>query len=143
VRKSTSRNLKYSFQYSSHATGKNLSDIEFQKGPLTNEILRAPLEEKSHKTKAWLGVVQQSKGRLFSRTHKWFTKAGRLLLIKSNLQITPMYLSLVLADPNKIASEIKKLRQQVFWKIRMDAKKGCLIAREKLCLPKQLGETYL
>lgn len=78
--------------------------------------------------------------RISSWNHRWLTLAGKILLIKSMLNVIPIYLMLVVKTPLKVVNELNSSLISFLWNDNIVGKEKIpLLAWDKVCLPKDLG----
>ena len=70
---------------------------------------------------------------------KCFSKAGRVVLIQSNLEALPVHAMQCYKLPGKISEQLDRINRDFFWKHSHSNKGMPLVAWDKVCRPKQLG----
>jgi hypothetical protein len=64
---------------------------------------------------SWNGVVEKSIRTLASWKRMYFSKGGRIALIKSTLSNLPTYLLAILPIPNAVATSIESIQCSFLW----------------------------
>ena len=70
---------------------------------------------------------------------KCFSKAGRVVLIQSNLESLPTHTMQCYRLPSKITDQLDSINRGFFWKNSKSEKGLPLVAWDKICRPKILG----
>jgi len=70
---------------------------------------------------------------------KCFSKAGRIVLIQSNLESLPTHTMQCYRLPRKITDQLDSINRGFFWKTSQSEKGLPLVAWDKICRPKLLG----
>ena len=70
---------------------------------------------------------------------KCFSKAGRVVLIQSNLEGLPSHTMQCFKLPSSVSEKIDRISREFFWKSSNTNKGLPLIAWDKVCRPKKLG----
>ena len=70
---------------------------------------------------------------------KCFSKAGRVVLIQSNLEALPVHAMQCCKLPGMVTKQLDRINRDFFWKTSNLDKGMPLVAWDKVCRPKQLG----
>jgi len=70
---------------------------------------------------------------------KSFSKAGRIILIQSNLESLPIHTMQCYKLPSRITDQLDRIHREFFWKKNTSEKGLPLVAWDKICRPKILG----
>jgi len=84
-------------------------------------------------------LVDKAQTKLTSWKKKCFSKAGRVVLIQSNLEALLVHTMQCYKLPARVTDQLDRINQEVFWKNASSAKGMPLVAWDKICRPKQLG----
>jgi len=70
---------------------------------------------------------------------KCFSKAGRVVLIQSNLEALPVHAMQCYKLPSIVTDQLDRINRDIFWKNSNSDKGMPLVAWDKVCRPKQCG----
>ena len=84
-------------------------------------------------------LVVKTNAKLDSWKAKCFSKAGRVVLIQSNLECLPTHAMQCYKLPAKITTQLDRIHRDFFWKNSNSDKGFPLVAWDKICRPKFLG----
>jgi len=84
-------------------------------------------------------LVITSNDKLDSWKAKCFSKAGRVVLIQSNLESLPTHVMQCYPLPTRITCQLDRTHRELFWKNSNSDKGTPLVAWDKICQPKTLG----
>eukprot|EP00253_Pinus_taeda_P030690 PITA_30690 len=113
--------------------------IGFSQAKLPSQYLGAPLIDSALKHASWDQLIEKMKSRLMSWTYRTLNMASRLVLIKSVLQSTPLYLFSVLAAPKWVLKRIRNLQRNFLWGSTGQNRKWALVKWDKVCRSKRQG----
>ncbi|XP_059066346.1 uncharacterized protein LOC131045374 [Cryptomeria japonica] len=112
----------------------------FQLGDLPCTYLGVPFFANKVKVSFWDKKVSGVSKKILAWNHKWLTMAGKIVLIKSVLNAVPTYLMSILKAPKDVIVSLKDTLRSFLWNNNRDGKSRIpLLARDKVCLPKELG----
>jgi len=88
-------------------------------------------------------VFQNLSHKAHSKLSNWkanaLSKAGRVVLIQSNLEALPSHTMQCFQLPASLSSELDRINREFFWK-KSNSEKGLpMVAWDKICRPKKLG----
>jgi len=87
----------------------------------------------------FLTLTSKAASKLDSWVSKCFSKAGRIVLIQSNLESLPTHTMQCYKLPSKITDQLDRIHRDFFWKNSSAAKGLPLVAWDKIYRPKKLG----
>ena len=88
-------------------------------------------------------LVTKTNAKLDNWKAKCFSKAGRIVLIQSNLESLPTHAMQCYKLPTRITRQLDRSHREFFWKNSNFDKGLPLVAWDKICRPKSLGELGL
>ena len=92
-------------------------------------------------------LFQNLPAKSFTKLSNWkmkcFSKAGRVVLIQSNLEALPVHAMQCYKLPGKISDQLDRINRDFFWKQSHSDKGMPLVAWDKVCQPKHLGPVSL
>lgn len=126
---------------SPHEIQFSLHRFPFTLHTLEDEIkyLRYRLKPNHYIIVDWLWLVSKIKCRLCIWHHKYLSRPGRLVLIKSVLEATPVYWMSLAWIPRGILSRIQNLCYIFLWKSRQEGRIFAWARWELIALPKKWG----
>ena len=83
-------------------------------------------------------LTSKAASKLDSWMSKCFSKAGRVVLIQSNLETLPTHTMQCYKLPSRITDQLDRIHRDFFWKTSPSAKVLPLIKLDKICRPKKL-----
>jgi len=86
----------------------------------------------------FLTLTSKAASKLDSWLAKCFSKAGRVVLIQSNLETLPTHTMQCYKLPSRITDQLDRIHRDFFWKTSPAAKGLPLVAWDKICRPKKL-----
>ena len=111
------------------ATQRNILQIlGFSKGSFPSKYLGVPLIPRSLNSMSWMELIDRIKQKLSSWTLRPLNLPSRLVLIKSVLQVMPIYLFSVLSAPKSVLHEIRCIQRIFLWEGREDKEKFSLVS---------------
>jgi len=87
----------------------------------------------------FLSLMSKAASKLDTWVSKCFSKAGRVVLIQSNLESLPTHTMQCYRLPSRITDHLDRINREFFWRTSSTAKGLPLVAWDKVCRPKQLG----
>jgi len=84
-------------------------------------------------------LIAKTNAKLDSWKSKCFSKAGRVVLIQSNLESLPTHVMQCYPLPTRITCQIDRTHREFLWKTSNSNKGMPLVAWDKICRPKTLG----
>ena len=84
-------------------------------------------------------LITKALAKLDNWKAKCFSKAGRVVLIQSNLESLPSHTMQCFKLPSQISDKLDQINRDFFWKNASTSKGLPLIAWNKICRPKKLG----
>lgn len=101
-------------------------------GILPDTYLGMPLGAKFKEKGVWLSWIERLHDRLALWKRKFFTKGGQLVLIKSMLKNTPMYMFSLFVAPASAIKDMERIVDNLFWGVSQE-KEILLMNLKKLC----------
>lgn len=112
----------------------------FEPSNLPYAYLGIPFFIKQDKLSFWDKIISVISKRILSWNHRWLSLAGKIILIKSVLNVVPIYLMSVLKSPKSMIVSLQDTLRTFLWSSNKDGrKKISLVAWDKVYLPKDLG----
>ena len=87
----------------------------------------------------WHWLLTKLEKRLKSWSHKWLSRAGRLVLVKSVLEAIPVYWMSLAWLPKGILEQVRRLCFSFVWRGKHDHRAMVWVRWEKIVVPKALG----
>ncbi|XP_026438870.1 uncharacterized protein LOC113337403 [Papaver somniferum] len=87
----------------------------------------------------WDVVIEKFQKKLAPWKRKFFTKAGRLLLIKTTLSSLPIYYMSIFQMPVMVEQKLNQIIRRFPWGATTERKRINWVAWERACRPKNLG----
>lgn len=115
------------FQYTPHNLSDGLKYLGFQ------------IKPNSYRIVDWIWLVIKLEKRLKSWNHRILSRAGRLFLIKSVLEATPVYWISLAWIPRGILSRIQQICSQYLWNGHKEGKIFAWVSWKNTALPKKWG----
>lgn len=115
------------FPYSIHPLDRGLKYLGFWLKPTCQRIAD------------WVRLVTKLEKRLNCWTHRYLSRAGRLVLIKSILEATPVFWMALAWIPRHILARLQKLCNRYLWTGNQDKHIFSWISWQKIALPKRWG----
>eukprot|EP00253_Pinus_taeda_P010718 PITA_10718 len=115
------------FPYSIHPLDRGLKYLGYWLKPTCQKIAE------------WVWLVTKLEKRLICWSQKFLSGAGRLVLIKSVLEATPVFWMALAWIPRNILSRLQQLCNRYLWAGNQDKKIFTLISWQKIAFPKRWG----
>ena len=103
------------------------------------KYLGCPLFQGRPNADIFQSLTAKTVAKLDNWTAKWFSKAGRIVLIQSNLETLPSHTMQCYKLPTRVTDQLDRLHRDFFWKNSSSHKGLPLVAWDKICRPKALG----
>lgn len=87
----------------------------------------------------WHWLIAKLEQRLHGWSHKWLSRAGRLVLVKSVLEAIPVYWMSLAWIPTGVLEQIRRLCFAFLWKGMSELRALVWVRWEKIAVPKALG----
>lgn len=97
------------------------------------------LKPANYKIVDWVWLVAKIERRLNIWHHRWLSRAGRLIIIKSVLEATPVYWMSLAWIPKGIISKIQQLWYKFIWRGKHEGHIFSWASWDKIALPKKWG----
>ena len=97
------------------------------------------LKPNSYLKADWHWLLTKLEKRLKSWSHKWLSRAGRLVLVKFVLEAIPVYWMSLAWLPKGILEQIRRLCFSFLWRGKNDHRAMVWVRWEKIAVPKALG----
>ena len=97
------------------------------------------LKPNSYRKIEWAWLLSKIEKRIGAWSHKWLSRAGRLVLVKAVLEAMPIYWMPLIWIPKGILEKIRKLCFSFLWRGSQAKKTMPWVRWERLALPKALG----
>eukprot|EP00253_Pinus_taeda_P026822 PITA_26822 len=97
------------------------------------------LKPTSQKITDWVWLVSKIEKRLSCWSHRYLSRAGRLILIKSVLEATPVFWMAMAWIPRNILAKLQQLCNRYLWTGHQDKRTFAWIGWHKIALPKKWG----
>ena len=94
-------------------------------------------------TQDFLHLLNKTDKKLNSWSNIFLSRAGRIVLIQSSLEVTPSSVIAPLKAPNKTAKSLDALNRNFFWKNSSKSQGIPLISWDEICQPESLGRLCL
>lgn len=113
--------------------------LGFTIATLPSNYLGTPLIDSAIKHASWSRLLEKLESHLSSWTYRSLNMANRLVLIKSVLQVMPLYLFSILIAPKWALKRIRDLQRNFPWGTHGTNCKWALVKWTTLCKPKEKG----
>ena len=110
--------------------------LEFSEGVLPSKYLGAPLADSTMKQISLKDLLDKLKKNISQWTFRALNLSSRLILVKSVLQVMPLYLFSVLATPKLVLKQIRNIQRTFLWGGIEGNMKWDLVDWKTLCKPK-------
>ena len=114
-------------------------EMGFQGSSIPTKHLSIQLSEKSLKKSHWNDLLAALDHRLSSWTFRTLNTPSHLILLKSTLQVMPLYLFSTLVAPKSILKKVRNIQRNFLWQGPKANRKWALVACKTLCLSKEEG----
>lgn len=122
-----SHTARQAFPYNIHPMDRGLKYLGFWLKPTCQNIAD------------WVWLVSKVEKRLSFWSHRYLSRAGRLVLIKSVLEATPVFWMALAWIPRHILSHLQQLCNRYLWAGSQDKRTFAWIGWQKIALPKKWG----
>jgi len=93
----------------------------------------------SQKIADWIWLVIKLEKRITNWCHNFLFRAGRLVLIKSVLEATPVFWMALVWIPKRILTRLQHICNRYLWNGNQDKRTFALVSWNKIALPKKWG----
>ncbi|XP_026396127.1 uncharacterized protein LOC113290761 [Papaver somniferum] len=90
----------------------------------------------------WDVVIEKFQKKLAPWKRRFFTKAGRVLLIKTSLSSLPIYYMSIFPTPVSVEKKLNQIMRNFMWGSTADSRKINWVAWERVCTTKKKGWTW-
>eukprot|EP00253_Pinus_taeda_P008490 PITA_08490 len=97
------------------------------------------IKPKNHRIADWVWLVNKVEKRLNVWSHKYLSRAGRLVLIKSVLEATPVFWMALAWIPRNILARLQQICNRYLWVGSQDKRIFAWIGWHKIVIPKRSG----
>jgi hypothetical protein len=98
-----------------------------------------PLKPHAYKKQDWKWLLKKLDKRLKVWSHKWISRAGRLILVKSVLEAIPVYWISLSWIPKGILEAARKIYFRFLWSGKGDTFVSPWVRWQRIVVPKALG----
>jgi len=115
--------------------------LPFQIEPLDGGLkyLGFHLKPNSYRMEDWRWLIGKLEKRILVWSHRWLSRAGRLVLIKSVLEAIPIYWMSLAWIPKGILEKARRLCFSYLWSGNKETRKMPWVRWGRIALPKSLG----
>jgi hypothetical protein len=97
------------------------------------------LKPNDYRKEDWKWLLQKLDKRINAWSHRWLSRAGRLVLVKSVLEAIPVYWMSLSWIPKGILNAARKLTSKFLWSGKSESHVIPWVRWEKIATPKALG----
>ena len=113
--------------------------LQCKVGSLPMTYLSMPLGNLYKTPSIWNPILERMEKKLSGWKRLYFSKRGRLTLLKSTLSSLPTYYVSLFTIPKAVATRLECIQRNFLWGSSVECFKYPLVAWEKVCLPRELG----
>jgi len=115
------------FPYTSLALDDGLSYLGFH------------LKPNKYTKRDWLWLLKKLENRLKIWSHKWLSRAGRLVLVKAVLEAIPVYWMSLAWIPKGTLEAVRKICFRFLWSGKSDTQVTPWVRWDRIAIPKGMG----
>jgi hypothetical protein len=97
------------------------------------------LKPNDYRKEDWIWLLKKLEKRLLSWSHRWLSRAGRLVLVKSVLEAIPVYWMSLSWIPKGILEAARKLTFRFLWSGKKESHVTPWVRWKRIVVPKALG----
>lgn len=115
------------FPYSTHPLDQGLKYLGFRIKPVCSRITD------------WIWLVAKLEKRLNTWSHRYLSRAGRLVLVKAVLEATPVYWMALTWIPRSILARLQQTCNRYLWNGNQEKRIFAWVSWKKIAIPKKWG----
>ena len=113
--------------------------LQCKVGSLPMTYLSMPLGNLYKTPSIWNPILERMEKKLSGWKWLYFSKRGRLTLLKSTLSSLPTYYLSLFTIPKAVATRLERIQRNFLWGSTVECFKFPLVAWKKVYLPRELG----